>query len=64
MPEAAMNENYSAMPREYDVRCSGKVLAVDAESVTHRVEERSDGNLGLRVLCPDFGHQCASAFLG
>lgn len=62
MPEAAVHEYDRIVPRQNDVRLTGKILAMEAEAVAQRVEEGSDANLRLGVLPSYRSHIAASLF--
>lgn len=56
MPEAAMHEDDLLQPGEHKIRSSGKIGAVEAEPVAHRVRKPPNGELGLGVLLSDSPH--------
>lgn len=53
VPEAAMHEDGDAVLRKNDIRLSGQILAVQAESETSGMEKLTNGKFGDRVLRSD-----------
>jgi hypothetical protein len=49
VPEAAVNENYCFSRWEDEIRFSGKVLAVQPETVAQSMAEPPDGHLRFHV---------------
>lgn len=56
VPEAAMNENNSLVPRQNYVRPPGQAFPVQPEPVAHPVQQRSNNHFRLGVLAPDTAH--------
>ena len=59
MPETPVYEYDSAMLRQHQVRRAGQVAAMEAEPVSHSMNEASDGNLGTRIHRSDARHDSA-----
>ncbi|ODA36497.1 hypothetical protein A6X21_02095 [Planctopirus hydrillae] len=62
VPEAAMHKDDCPVLGEHDIRFSGQILAVQSETISHPVEQRSYDQLWLRVPISDAGHVPASVF--
>src|SRR3989442_4239164 len=62
MPETTMNENRKTMLRQYDIRPSGEVPAVQSKPIAQPVQHRSHGTFRLGVTTADAGHVPASFF--
>ncbi len=60
MPETAMHEHHGVMPRQHDVRGTGKVSPVQTETVTELMEQAAHSALGRRVTPSDGGHVAAA----
>src|SRR5438874_8310445 len=56
MPEAAMHECDSPVPREHKIRASGQFAAVKPEAQSHRVQSAPHEHFGSRVATPDPAH--------
>jgi hypothetical protein len=62
MPEATVYEDHFFATNKDKIGISGQVTAVQAETITERVHEASDTQLGLHVFAFDGCHVRASAF--
>jgi len=62
VPKTAMNEDGLLSGSENKIRTSGQSLAMQAEAVAERMQQLSDGDLGLRVLALDRPHDLAAFF--
>lgn len=60
MPKAAMNENYSAPPREDEVRLAGQVFSMQAISISKAKGKFTNCHFWTRILCAYFRHHGAS----
>jgi hypothetical protein len=56
MPEATVNENGFSVAGKYNVGTTGKILHMKSESVAQPMEERTDSQLGSRVLASYAAH--------
>jgi len=57
MPIAAMNKHYFFPPSEDDVRLSGKLGRVQAESIAHAVQKPTYDEFRSSILAPNLLHQ-------
>jgi len=60
MPETSVNENADSVSRQNDVRIARQIAAVKSETISHRVQQSANCELGLGVLSPNTRHQLAS----
>ena len=56
VPEAAVHENGDPLPREDDVRASGRRLVVDAISEALPPEQLAQNGFGSGIPAPNSGH--------
>jgi len=56
MPEASVDENDGAMPRQDDVRRSRQVSPMQAKPISHPMQRPPHGKLRSGVLFPDRSH--------
>lgn len=64
MPKAAVDEHHRSMLRQHQVWRSWKVASMEAEAVSHAVNEAPDQHLGPRVFGTDARHDGASLIGG
>lgn len=64
MPEAAVHEHDLATRREYKVRSSGQVFAVQAVAIAKSMEQSAHLHFGLHALGFDLRHYAAANFGG
>jgi hypothetical protein len=60
VPKTPVHKNGRAVSRQDQVRLSGQVLAVQAVTQTHTVDEPAHDHLGLAVLALDPSHALRS----
>lgn len=60
VPEAAVDEDNRSEARQNDVRSSGKLLVMQSEPKSRRMESTTHGYFGHRVPSGDSGHHPAS----
>lgn len=62
VPEAAVHEDRGVELRKDNIRLSGEIASVQAESVATLVEPASDDQFGLGILAPDPCHHASACF--
>lgn len=60
MPEAAVDQNNFAVPRQHHIGPSGKVLAVEPETIPQPMQQRPDRNFRLGVPAADAAHEAGA----
>ena len=60
VPEAAVDEDDSAIAREDQVGLAGQFAAVQAITIAEAVKAAADEQFGPGVLAPDAGHHTAA----
>lgn len=56
MPEAAVDEDDGAVPRQHDVGRSGEVADMESEAIPGAVEHGANRQFRAGILAPDLGH--------
>jgi hypothetical protein len=62
VPEAPMNKYHLPAGRKNHIRFSGKIFAMQAESVTEAVNQAAKCKLWIRIFAADAPHVGAAAF--
>lgn len=63
MPEASVDEYRQTVPRKDQIRTTGEIPAVQAETEAEPVSNPTDNKLGSGITSPDFGHDFTSPLL-
>jgi len=64
MPEAPVDEDHGAEPREDEIRRAGEIADMEPEPVAESVHDRPDPKFGRGVLPVDAGHDLGSLGCG
>lgn len=60
VPEAPVHEDHETIAREYEIRTSGKIGAVQSEPESETMQQPSDDQLGLGVARANSRHHPTS----
>ena len=62
MPEAGVHEDHGLVLRQNNVRASGQIFPMQAETVAHAVQHRANHLFRRGVLAPDTAHVPGAVF--